>query len=124
MALEKFRIRGGDDWLLFAERVDAPEDDRAFVAVTECWPVWAEVERRFGDGTMSGGPATSLRNPAVLAIVSAAASDQDFSIPAWSICDECGAPFRFVQSAGIHTHCGCPCIEERIGGRCPAEAAA
>lgn len=113
MALTRFRVRGGDDWLLFAERVDAPDDDRAYYAVTEIWPVWLDIERRHGVGTARSG----LHNPDVLALVAAQAEDRDFSIPSWAICDACNEPYRFVSPKGIHTHCGCECRDK---DRCTA----
>lgn len=102
----RFAIRGGDDWLLFAARIDTAEDDRCYYAVTECWPVWLEVERRFGANA-------SLRDARVLELVAGAATDDDFSIPRWSLCDRCGEPSRFVDAAGIHSHCGCACNSAR-----------
>ena len=104
MSLQQFTVRGGEDWLLFAHRNNAPDDDRAYIAITECWPVWLDVERRFGDGQW-GSKATSLSNPRVLAMVAAHAEDRDFHIP--FTCDECGEPYRFVAAEGIESRCGC-----------------
>ncbi len=108
MTLKKFTLRGGEDWLLFAHRNDAPDDDRAYVAVTECWPIWLTIERCFGVGT----PRSSLSNPEVLAILAAEADDRDFGFPSWSVCDACNEPFRFIEPTGIKTRCGCATIDE------------
>ena len=104
-ALAQFDVRGGDDWLIFASRRDAPDDDRVYFCVTECWPVWLDVEKRFGDGSLGGGPQTSLRNPKVLAMVAAEAEDRDFRLG--YLCDECGEPYRFTGPEGIDQRCGC-----------------
>ncbi len=107
MALERFVIRGGDDWLLFAARVDAPDDDLVYVVSTECWPVWLDVERRFGLGA-SSDERGSLHNPAVLAMVAAAADDRDFAHrPTWLRCDVCRQWPRYADRDGIRSICGC-----------------
>ncbi len=42
--LTRHRLRGADDWLLYAESL-APEDDRCYTASTEVWPEWAALPR-------------------------------------------------------------------------------
>lgn len=111
MTPRRFRVRGADDFLLFAERVDAPDDDRAYYAITELWPVWLDIEARYGENVSS-------RDPRVVAMLTAAATDADFDLhPSFGSCDACGSPYRFVEPEGIHTHCACSCASK--GADCP-----
>lgn len=97
MALQRFVIRGADDWLLFGARLDAPDDDRVYVTSTELWPEWTLYPA-----------AADQEHGAVMRYMAAHATDAHFGLPTWLRCDACGEWPRYAGPEGIRSVCGCP----------------